>query len=70
MEESVILDPLDVMARSVALVPKARVNLIRYHGVLAPNTEVLLLIPCHSWCSEACKYPERMVSRWNRKLRR
>ena len=30
-------DPVDFMARLAALVPKPRVNLTRYHGVLAPN---------------------------------
>jgi len=29
--------PVDFMARLAALVPKPRVNLTRYHGVLAPN---------------------------------
>jgi hypothetical protein len=36
----VAFDPVDFMARLAALVPKPRVNLTRYHGVLAPN---------HSW---------------------
>jgi len=31
----VALDPLDFIARLAALVPKHRVNLTRYHGVLA-----------------------------------
>ncbi|WP_206020127.1 transposase [Pseudomaricurvus alkylphenolicus] len=35
----IILDPLDFVARLAALVPKPRVNLIRYHGVLAPNAK-------------------------------
>lgn len=35
----VILEPLDFIARLAALVPKPRVNLIRYHGVLAPNAK-------------------------------
>ena len=30
-------DPVDFIARLAALVPKLRVNLTRYHGVLAPN---------------------------------
>ena len=30
-------DPVDFIARLAALVPKPRVNLTRYHGVLAPN---------------------------------
>ena len=29
--------PVDFIARLAALVPKLRVNLTRYHGVLAPN---------------------------------
>ena len=34
----VILEPLDFIARLAALVPRPRVNLTRYHGVLAPNS--------------------------------
>jgi hypothetical protein len=34
----VIFEPLDFIARLVALVPKPRVNLIRFHGVFAPNS--------------------------------
>ena len=30
-------DPVDFIARLAALAPKPRVNLTRYHGVLAPN---------------------------------
>lgn len=30
-------EPVDFIARLAALVPKQRVNLTRYHGVLAPN---------------------------------
>jgi hypothetical protein len=33
----VSFEPVDFMARLAALVPKPRVNLTRYHGVLAPN---------------------------------
>ena len=32
----VILEPMDFMARLAALVPRPRVNLIRYFGVFAP----------------------------------
>ncbi len=37
-----ILTPiiLDFVARLVALVPKPRVNLTRFHGVFAPNVSV------------------------------
>jgi len=34
----VIFEPLDFIARLVALVPKPRVNLPRFHGVFAPNS--------------------------------
>jgi hypothetical protein len=35
----VIFEPLDFIARLAALVPKPRVNLIRFHGVFAPNSK-------------------------------
>ena len=35
----VIFEPLDFIAKLVALVPKPRVNLTRYHGVFAPNSK-------------------------------
>jgi hypothetical protein len=36
----VYFQPLDFIARLAALVPKPRVNLTRYHGVLAPNSNL------------------------------
>mgnify|MGYP001547886975 CR=1 FL=1 len=33
----VAFEPVDFVARLAALVPKPRINLTRYHGVLAPN---------------------------------
>jgi len=35
----VIFEPLDFISRLVALVPKPRVNLTRFHGVFAPNSK-------------------------------
>jgi len=35
----ILFEPLDFISRLVALVPKPRVNLTRYHGVLAPNSK-------------------------------
>ena len=35
----VIFEPLDFVSRLVALVPKPRVNLTRFHGVFAPNSK-------------------------------
>jgi len=35
----VIFQPLDFIARLASLVPKPRVNLTRFHGVFAPNSQ-------------------------------
>jgi hypothetical protein len=40
----VIFEPLDFIARLVALVPKPRVNLTRFHGVFAPNSKHRALV--------------------------
>ena len=40
----VIFEPLDFIAKLVALVPKPRVNLTRYHGVFAPNSKYRALV--------------------------
>jgi len=34
---SLIFDPVDLVGKLAALVPPPRVNLVRYHGVLAPS---------------------------------
>jgi hypothetical protein len=41
----VIFEPLDFIAKLVALVPKPRVNLTRYHGVFAPNSKYRIKVP-------------------------
>jgi hypothetical protein len=35
----VIFEPLDFISRLIALVPRPRVNLTRFHGVFAPNSK-------------------------------
>lgn len=35
----VVMSPLELLQRLAALVPRSRLNLIRYHGVLAPNAK-------------------------------
>ena len=40
----VIFEPLDFISRLVALVPKPRVNLTRFHGVFAPNSTYRALV--------------------------
>ena len=34
-----VFEPLDFIAKLAAMVPRPRVNLTRYHGVLAPNSK-------------------------------
>jgi len=34
----IVLEPMDFIARLIALVPKPRINLTRFHGVFAPNS--------------------------------
>ena len=41
----VIFESLDFIAKLVALVPKPRVNLTRYHGVFAPNSKYRIQVP-------------------------
>ena len=40
----VLFEPLDFIARLVALVPRPRLNLTRFHGVFAPNSRHRRLI--------------------------
>jgi hypothetical protein len=40
----VIFEPLDFISRLVALVPRPRVNLNRFHGVFAPNSKYRALV--------------------------
>ena len=36
----VVMSPLEFMQRLTALVPRPRLHLIRFHGVLAPNAKI------------------------------
>ena len=36
----IVMEPLDFMERLAALVPRPRLHLIRFHGVLAPNAKL------------------------------
>ena len=44
----VVFEPLDFMTKLVALVPKPRTNLTRFHGVLAPNSRYRESVTPHS----------------------
>jgi hypothetical protein len=39
-----VISPLEFMQRLAALVPRPRLHLIRFHGVLAPNAKLRPLV--------------------------
>jgi len=43
----IVMSPLKVMQRLAALVPRPRLHLIRFHGVLAPNAKLRALVVPH-----------------------
>ena len=69
----VVMSPLEFMQRLAALVPRPRLHLIRFHGVLAPNAKLRAAIvppPAHSThaAEHAHHSPARMT--WSRLLKR
>ena len=40
-----VMSPLEFMQRLAALVPRPRLHLIRFHGVLAPNAKLRAMVP-------------------------
>lgn len=79
----VVMSPLELLQKLAALVPRPRINLIRFHGVLAPNAKWRSqVVPCGSGAvesdtgrteaeqsSEQKKGAGRYIS-WSRLLRR
>jgi hypothetical protein len=78
----IVLEPLDLMARLAALVPKPRMHLTRYHGVFAPHSQYRAAVtPAHrgrgaarppvSGADQAKPSPPRHVAMsWARRLKR
>ena len=78
----IVLEPLDLMARLAALVPKPRMHLTRYHGVFAPHSQYRAAVtPAHRGrgaatppASEAgptkVTTPRHVAMRWARRLKR
>ncbi len=71
----VVMSPLEFMQRLAALVPRPRLHLIRFHGVLAPNARLRAAIvpgPPENTSEHAAEHahgaPARMS--WARLLRR
>ena len=53
----IVLDPLDFLSRLASLVPRPRTNLIRFHGVFAPNFKHRCLI------TPKTKSPEKQTTK-------
>ena len=73
----IILTPMEFMQRLAALVPRPRLHLIRFHGVLAPNAKLRSkVVPTAAQqttagegdCEHAHSQPLRMT--WARLLKR
>ena len=72
-----VLSPLELIEKLAALVPPPRLNLVRYHGVLAPNaTDRDPIVPGgHEEPTQSCSHDERSVApvyrlSWTRLLAR
>jgi hypothetical protein len=76
----IMFEPLDFISRLVALVPRPRVNLTRFHGVFAPNSKYRSKVTparrgkhkkCHS-VDEADQTPveKRASMTWAKRLKR
>jgi hypothetical protein len=76
----VVFQPLDFIARLAALVPRPRVNLTRFHGVLAPNAKWRCgVVPSgrgrrgrreQESPEERCEASKRQAVRWAQRLKR
>ena len=76
----VIFEPLDFVARLVALVPKPRINLTRFHGVFASNSKYRVkVVPakrgkrkkCHSVDgTDQTPAEKRAAMHWAKRLKR
>ena len=73
----IVMSPLEFMQRLAALVPRPRLHLIRFHGVLAPNAKLraaIVPVPAQTTtkdagdCAHAHSAPARMS--WARLLKR
>jgi hypothetical protein len=57
-----VFEPLDLLARLAALVPRPRVNLILYHGVLAPHARLRPAVVSYGAASAVEPPPEAAAS--------
>ena len=66
----VVLEPLDFIARLVALVPRPRRNLTRFHGVFAPNSKHRNRIVPHRTQATVDHDKPRAPMTWMQRLKR
>ena len=59
----ILFSPLDFLSKLAALVPRPRHNLVRYHGVFAPNSRMRKLI-----VPGKCNRTKRKIDRSENKL--
>lgn len=66
----VLFDPLELVEKAVALIPPPRANLLRYHGLLAPNSKRRSqIVPSNSEKKKAkSPYPEQ--TKWAELLKK
>jgi len=76
-----VMSPLEFMQRLAALVPRPRLHLIRFHGVLAPNAKLRAQVvpqepepPAHAAppaeCEANCAHHRLVRLIWSRLLKR
>jgi len=78
----IVMSPLEFMQRLAALVPRPRLHLIRFHGVLAPNAKLRgMVVPegpqkeeagasQHAVTEPSCPHDRPARSSWARLLKR
>ncbi len=66
----VLFDPLELVEKVVALIPPPRANLLRYHGVFAPNSKDRMRIVPVSTSDPTKRKQERPNRSWSDLLKR
>ena len=70
-----VMSPLEFMQRLAALVPRPRLHMIRFHGVLAPNAKlrapvVPQMLQPPAECQASCTHHRLVRPSWARLLKR
>jgi hypothetical protein len=65
-----VMSPLEFMQRLAALVPRPRLHLIRFHGVLAPNAKLRAQEAKPAECETNCAHHRPVRLSWAKLLKR